>query len=193
MHIRLKQVNTALLIAIIAINSYLIAMPFVPRLLFWYDARGQTTYRHLATAVASPSPPPANVANQLVIPAMLYDQPIIEGPTIRALHYGPWRLPTGSSPDKGGNTVIAGHRFTYTNPRGTFYSLDKVKVGDEIALYWQNRKYRYTVTTTEVVLPTDVGVIAPTAQPQLTLFTCTPLWSPKNRLVVIARLEAVSS
>lgn len=189
----LRHINTSLLVAIVVVNGYLIVMPFLPRLLFWYDGRGQTTYRHLAAAAASPSPaaPIPNVPNQLVIPSMLYDQPIIEGATIRALHYGPWRLPAGSTPDKGGNTVIAGHRFTYTNPRGTFYSLDKVKVGDQIAVYWQSHKYRYQVTLTEIVPPTDIAVVEQTTQPQLTLFTCTPLWSPKDRLVVIARLESV--
>ena len=102
---------------------------------------------------------------------------------------GIWRWPAGSTPDKGGNTVLVGHRFTYTNPKGVFYALNDVSVGDTIGVVWQGKAYVYVVSATEVVPPSDVRILDPTTIPTLTLYTCTPIWWPKDRLVVIAHLE----
>jgi LPXTG-site transpeptidase (sortase) family protein len=189
------RVNNVLLIAIIAINLYLIALPFVPAILFKANQNGKDSSRALTQKIAQGVTVPqtaTNVANQLIIPAMQYDEPIIEGKTMAALNSGPWRIPTGSTPSSSGNTIIAGHRFTYTNPRGTFYYLNKVAVGDEIGIIWQNKTYEYKVFATEVVPPTDTAIENQTTQPTITLFTCTPLWLPKDRLVVIAELETTS-
>ena len=98
----------------------------------------------------------------------------------------------GRTPDRGGNTVLIGHRFTYTTPRGVFYYLNKVKLNDEIGLWWNNKEYLYRVSGIKEVKPTDTAVENATTQPQLTLFTCTPLWLPKDRLVVVAQLETKS-
>jgi sortase A len=121
---------------------------------------------------------------------MLLDQPILEGrDTYAILNKGIWRWPASSTPDKGGNTVLLGHRFTYTNPRGVFYFLNKVKVGDEVGVVWQNTTYRYKVSGVKVVPPTDTSILNATEKPTLTLYTCTPLWWPKDRLVITAQLE----
>jgi sortase A len=120
---------------------------------------------------------------------MHLDDQILEGKDLSVLKNGPWRLPYTSAPDKGSNTVIVGHRYTYTNPRGTFYYLDKVKLGDPIGVFWQGKKYMYTVTNISEVSPNSTGVESSSTQPQLTLYTCTPLWLPKNRLVIVAKLE----
>lgn len=136
---------------------------------------------------ASSVPVPAQ--NRLVVPSMMLDEPINDSKDQATLHKGLWRLPYTSSPDKQSNTVIVGHRFTYTNPRGLFYHLDKVRVGDEIGVFWQGKKYLYKVNQTKTVPPTAVNVEAPTDLPQLTLYTCAPLWWPKDRLVITAALE----
>jgi len=196
MKIRLSWVNHILLGAIIAVNLYLVILPVLPALLFKVNQHGPNSFAHLTQKLAGVPAPKlpaaAPTANELIIPIMQYDQPIIEGKTIRALHYGPWREPLSSTPPAGGNTVIAGHRFTYTNPRGTFYYLNKLHIGDQIGIIWQGRTYHYTVAATEVVPPSDTSVEAPTARAQLTLYTCTPLWLPKNRLVVVANLESTT-
>lgn len=123
---------------------------------------------------------------------MLLNQPVLEGPIAqqyKVLNNGIWRFPRSSTPDKGGNTVLIGHRFTYTNPRGVFYFLNKVKVNDEIGVWWNNKQYSYKVVNIAEVRPTDTAIEANTTNPELTLFTCTPLWLPKDRLVVVANLE----
>jgi sortase A len=108
----------------------------------------------------------------------------------KTLDKGIWRWPRSSTPDKGGNTVFIGHRFTYTNPRGVFYFLNKIKLSDEIGVFWNNKKYLYKVTSVSQVPPNDTAIEDNTPQPELTLFTCTPLWLPKDRLVIVANLEA---
>jgi sortase A len=187
--VKLSRVNTLLLVAILLVNVYVIATPFVPGVLFWLVRGHSATSQRLSQDIRSGSQPSAQ-ENRLVVPSMQLDQVINEGKDLGAARSGPWRLPYTSTPDRGGNTVIIGHRFTYTNPRGVFYHLDKVHVGDEIGVYWRAKKYLYKVTQASVVPPTTVSVEAPTKNAQLTLYTCTPLWWPKDRLVITAQLES---
>lgn len=94
-----------------------------------------------------------------------------------------------STPDKGGNTVIFGHRFKFMPPIGnTFYNLDKLLVGNEFELVWLGQKYKYRVIENKIIQPTDLSVLEQTSHSQITLITCSPLFSTKERLVVIAEL-----
>jgi sortase A len=117
---------------------------------------------------------------------MQLDVRVYEGRDARALRDGPWHRPNTGSPDTGGNMVIAAHRFTYTQPRASFYHLDVVRPGDEIGIFWHGKKYLYTVQNIRTVPATDISIEAQTTESQLTLYTCTPLWNPKNRLIVTA-------
>jgi sortase A len=185
--VKLRRLNTALLIAIIIVNGYIIALPLLPGLLFRLerDHTSQTAkLKHTVDSVAAPAQIPQD--DRLVIPGMLLDEPVYTGQTIKTLHKGLWLRPTGSTPERGGNTIIVGHRFTYTNPRGSLYHLDKVSIGDHIGMFWQGKQYRYVVRTIKTVKATEIAVEAPTTRSQLTIYTCTPLWLPKDRLVVIA-------
>lgn len=87
---------------------------------------------------------------------------------------------------------MAGHRFTYSG-KAVFYYLDKVAINDNMTLYWQGKRYDYVVTSVNVVPPTDAKLVAPTDTPTLTIYTCTPLWSAKDRLVITAKLAEVES
>jgi sortase A len=49
------------------------------------------------------------------------------------------------------------------------------------------------VVRSDVVPPTDLGVLAPSLDPELTLTTCTPRYSAAERLVVMARLVSPSA
>lgn len=189
---KLSKLNNVLLALIILVNGYVIIAPLVPNLLYNignHSGQRQQLARHLHSAGSVPVPQ----TNQLIVPAMLLQQTILEGPFSQqyaTLDKGIWRWPKSSTPDKGGNTVLIGHRFTYTNPQGVFYHLDKVKTGDEIGLFWNGKKYLYKVISVTEVPPTDTQIEDQTTAARLTLFTCTPLWLPKNRLVVVASLEA---
>lgn len=195
------RVNTFLLIAIIFINGYVITMPLLPRLSFWWQNRGGTAEKALTERITKPrstaeAPPTPDVFHAdathdgLIIPKMLLDTPLIEGPkqdSFNLLNKGAWRLPFASSPDKGSNTVIAGHRFSYTGPRGIFYFLNKLEPGDDIGLWYHETLYRYKVESSHTVAATEVSIQEPTTDSRLTLYTCTPLWNPVNRLVIVAK------
>ena len=187
---KLARVNTALLLAIIVINVFVICLPLLPAVGFWVQKRNPAAVERLRDKVEAPVT--ANntpSGNRLIIPSALFDQPVYEGKDTRTLNKGAWHRPETGTPESAGNTVITGHRYTYTNPAGTFYHLDKIKRGDEIGLWWNGKKYRYTVVRISVVPPEATEIEKPTKTPQLTLYTCTPLWLPRDRLVVVAELK----
>jgi LPXTG-site transpeptidase (sortase) family protein len=200
----LQRTNNVLLTLIILVNLYVVAAPFVPAVIFWYKAHHtntQATLNHLLTPSTAKSTttsksPAAPVQNSLVVPAMLLNTPILEGPVWKeytTLNQGVWRWPDGSTPDKGGNTILIGHRFTYTDPRGIFYELNKVVVGDQIGVFWSGKEYLYTTANVSTVSPSNTTILNQTTQPELTLYTCTPTWNPRYRLVVVANLTSIRS
>jgi sortase A len=175
--------------------------PLIPTIIFdWQNHQGKqqslTKLLHSDSIATTKSAPEVEQSNSVVIPSMLLDKSILEGPvsqTYQILDKGIWRWPEGSTPDKGGNTVLIGHRFTYTNPRGVFYYLNKVTIGDEIGVFWNNKEYLYRVVSVTQVSPNDTTIENNTPNAELTIFTCTPLWLPRDRLVVIADLEGTPS
>jgi LPXTG-site transpeptidase (sortase) family protein len=189
--VSLSKINNLLLALIILVDGYIVLAPFAPAIL-WHWQDHSATQRKLESQLHAPRKPAAPQPNQLIVPSMGLDQPIYDGPGSQQysiLNKGIWRFSYASTPDKGGNTVLIGHRFTYTNPRGVFYYLNKIKMGDEIGVWWNNKQYLYKVASINEVPPTDTAIENATTQPELTLFTCTPLWLPKDRLVVVADLE----
>lgn len=127
------------------------------------------------------------IDNRLVIPKIGVDTQIVEGKTETTLYQGVWRVPSGSTPDQGSNTILTGHRFQYRPPNNTtFYLLDKLTAGDEVIVFWNQKKHEYRVTETKVVANNDFSIQAGTSDTRLTLYTCTPLFSTTKRLVVVA-------
>ena len=127
--------------------------------------------------------------NRLVVSKMNVDSVILEGKTTKILNQGLWRIPGTSTPDRGGNTVIAAHRWKWLPfSRKSFYDIEKVVRGDAISVQWQGREYAYKVVSAEYVKPDEVSILANTKEPQLTLFSCAPLFSTKYRYVVRAQL-----
>ncbi|MDP2930546.1 MAG: class E sortase [bacterium] len=127
--------------------------------------------------------------NLLIIPKIGVKISIVEGTTESALNKGAWRLPETSTPDKGSNTVITGHRWKYRPPsEKTFYLLNKLVVGDTFKITWDKKDYNYKVIGMSIVSPTDVWVLNPTQKSIVTLITCTPLFSTSKRLIVKAEL-----
>ncbi len=194
---RLRVVNTYLTVIIAVLALYIIVAPFWPQINWWatHDSlvRGILPSR-LEVTIPAAAPEPtlnsdaAQPAQELLIPRIDLREEVHEG-DIRALRKGIWRIPHSSTPDKGGNTVLAGHRFTYSG-EAVLYHLDKVKTGDHLALNWHGKVYEYEVFATKVVPPTEVSIEASTEEPQLTIYTCT-LLTAKERVVVQARLLEV--
>lgn len=192
----LSKTNNLLLGTIILINLYIILAPLVPILLFELGNHHHLE-QQLSTQISSHSSRPQsnpllNQGDSLVVPSMQLNQPILEGPVAnqyKILDKGIWRWPKGSTPDKGSNTILIGHRYTYTDPQGVFYFLNKIRVGDEFAIIWNHKQYRYKTVSLKEVSPSDTTIEKPSKRSEVTLFTCTPLWFPKDRLVVVAVLE----
>jgi sortase A len=98
---------------------------------------------------------------------------------------GPGHHPGTALPGQLGNAAIAGHRTTYGHP---FYNLDSVHPGDTIDITTPQGTFVYKTFSTIVVAPTDVAVLKPTADPELTLTTCNPRYSAATRMIMRARL-----
>ncbi len=115
--------------------------------------------------------------------------PIFESDDADVLVKGGWIFPGTSTPEYASNTVIFGHRFRYLPPvSNTFYALDKIRAGDEIKVSWKGTTYTYRTTEIKIIEPTDFSVLNSTDKATITLITCAPLFSTKQRLVVIAEL-----
>ena len=139
--------------------------------------------------VAPPTPDPAvgSPVGQLSIPALGLTTVVVEGTSEAQLQMGPGHYPGTPLPGQAGNAAIAGHRTTYLHP---FYSLDHLRPGDPVTVVTLQGTFTYRVTGSQVVAPDDVSPVAPTPTPELTLTTCTPLYSASERLVVHATLTA---
>lgn len=184
--ISLRLFNNLLTIAVAGLAIYILAAPFWPEFTWW--AKHDSPAKRIIAAQHHPAAARAAqpiTGNKLFIPRLDMSENVYGG-GISSLHKGVWHLPHTSTPDKGGNTVLVGHRFTYAG-QAVFYHLDKVQEDDPITLHWQGKAYEYKVSEIKVVPATEVSVENNTKEPQLTIYTCTPLWSVKNRLVIIAK------
>jgi sortase A len=124
----------------------------------------------------------------LEIPAISLELAVKTGIDLKTLAAGPGWYPTSVQPSQFGNVAIAGHRTQKGRP-SFFYKLDRLKPGDDLYLTDQNaRRFHYVVERVFVVSPTEVSVVGPTASPMITLTTCDPPGTEKQRLIVRARL-----
>jgi LPXTG-site transpeptidase (sortase) family protein len=139
-------------------------------------------------SIAGYNPNQPQITDRLTIPQAGIDMPILQGNSVSILLKGGWLFPGTSTPDAGGNSVIFGHRFRYLPPiSNTFYNLDKVKNSDQFTITWRGKIYTYQVVNIKIIEPTDLSVLAPSTMSQVTLVTCSPLFSSKQRLVVVAK------
>lgn len=179
----LRRVNHVLFLLIVLINGYILAAPFLPSVTYRVKAATTTPVQEADFGKLDRS------KNHLVIPRLRLDEPILDNPNPATLDAGVWKRPNTSTPDKGSNTVLSGHRWLYKNPTSAvFYSLDKVKKDDKVIAVWDGKIYVYTVSDIKEVLPTAVEIEDPTPDSRLTVYTCTPLWTATHRLVVTSNL-----
>lgn len=191
-----KRFNDGLSFLVALLGLYIIVMPWLPNVSLWWDSvwddsQGYVYQGNLAEgneAVddnALQAPPDKNT---LVIPSISLDETILEGDSLAVLNDGGvWRRPATSTPDNGGNTVIIGHRFSYSDP-STFYHLNKLNIGEKFAVWWDETEYVYEVYEKRVVAATALEIEDNTEESIVTLYTCTPLWTARDRLVVRAAL-----
>lgn len=140
-----------------------------------------------------------------------FSRVVVEGVAQTQLAQGPGHYIGTAMPGEQGNVALAGHRVGRGSP---FLDLDRLVPGDALVVETADAWFTYRVlgdTATgsftgdpsgipgrEIVLPTEVSVISPTpggpaAGPAtgayLTLTTCHPKFSARQRLVIHARLD----
>ncbi len=148
---------------------------------------GTTGHPRAATDRAvSLSPPVGSAIDHLEIPSIGVDKYVVQGVAEQDLMEGPGHYPGTPMPGQRGNVGIAGHRTTYGAP---FFLIGKLKPGAHIYLTDPaGRTFDYRVLRHLVVLPQDVGVLAPSHRALLTLTSCNPPYSATTRYVVVAAL-----
>jgi len=110
---------------------------------------------------------------------------IVEGVADGLLSAAVGHIPGTALPGEAGNSGLAAHRDGY------FRDLGRLRAGDRIEVLMPGGRFSYRVQSARVVGPADVGVLAPTAQPTLTLVTCYPfhfIGPAPRRYVVTARI-----
>lgn len=124
-------------------------------------------------AVVAPSlkQPLNGVDFAIVIPKLNYFATVREGVSAGVLYSGPGHYPQTPWPGDPGAVGVAAHNVYWIN-------VPQLRPGDEIDIQTRYGTYRYRVTGTRIVSPTDRTVLIPDEPGfHLTLTTCWPLWA----------------
>lgn len=131
----------------------------------------------------------ALVPDRVVIKSVGIDTRVIRAPYFEKRweltpHGASW-LETSPIPGERGNSIVYGHNWS-----AIFLNLTKVKPGDYVEVYMSDGSRRvFAITATQVVSPSETGVLNPTTSRQLTLYTCTGFLDTK-RFVAAATLQS---
>ena len=129
----------------------------------------------------------------LEIASINVKQYVLTGTNENTLELGPGHYSSTALPGTGGNVGIAGHRTTYGAP---FSNLDALQIGDNLMLTVGSKTYHYNVDSIDVV--DAIGgeyVLFDRGDDRLTLTTCHPKYSAKERLIVsgiLTKIESIS-
>jgi sortase A len=123
-----------------------------------------------------------------------FARPLYEGTTRDVLQRGIGHYAGTQLPGEVGNFAMAGHRTTYGKP---FNLIATLKVGDVVLVETKDTFFVYRVTGHQIVLPSQSSVLLPVPdQPgatptvaTLTMTSCHPEFSARERFVVHARLD----
>lgn len=115
----------------------------------------------------------------------LEDVVMYEGVDRETLKKGPGHMVTTPLPGQPGNAVISGHRTTHGRP---FFDVDLLEVGDRVEVETEIGTHVYEIREIQIVEPTDVWVTDNRPGGWLTLTTCHPKFSARQRLVIWAEM-----
>lgn len=135
--------------------------------------------------VTIPTPSPEQ-AIRIQIPAIDVDAPVVQGDGWEQLKKGVGQHIGSTDPGQDGNLVLTAHNDVFGE---IFRYLDKLKSGDQIIVYTNQRSYTYTVTGSKIVEPTQVEVMAPTKNATITLISCYPYMIDNQRIVIKGLLQ----
>jgi len=154
------------------------------------EHRAQSDLKRTFTSQLPAMPSYGDPVTRIEIPKIGVNKIVVAGVDYDALQKGPGLFDGSPLPGQLGNVAIAGHRTSYGAP---FSRLNELTLGDEIVLTRLGSTFTYIVSEKPfVVNPSQTEVVKSldTTTAQLTLVTCHPKWTSKNRLVVRAKLES---
>jgi sortase A len=129
---------------------------------------------------------------RLQIPKLNVNTVVVEGTNATALAAGAGHYRDTPLPGAPGNVAIAGHRTMNGHP---FNRLDELQPGDRVILVTPFAKHTYQLVAKFdghanpwVTGPNDWQVVAATQEATLTLTTCHPKGSARERLIARAKL-----
>lgn len=122
-----------------------------------------------------------------------YHKVVVEGVRVSDLKKGPGHYPGTQLPGQLGNFVVSGHRTTYGAP---FHRIDELRNGDALVVETRDSYFTYRVFRQEIVAPTAIEVTWPVprqadatpTEALITLTSCHPKYSARQRIVVFGRL-----
>jgi len=191
--------------ALITVGAVLVL--FVGWQLFWTDVVADTDAGQVVTSLeqdpAGPewvAPTQAKLGDAFAIIRIprfgaTFARPLYEGTTRDVLMRGIGHYVGTNLPGEVGNFAMAGHRTTYGKP---FNKIDKLIEGDAVVVETKATYYVYRVTGHQIVPPTQVSVVLPVPDEPgevatlatLTMTSCHPEFSARERFVVHAVLDA---
>jgi sortase A len=123
-----------------------------------------------------------------------YKWVIAEGTDREQLKEGPGHYEGTELPGEPGNFVVSAHRTTYGAP---FNKVDLLRTGDAVVIETKTHWFTYRVTDTDIVRPDQVEVTYPVpyragvkpAKQMITLTSCHPKFSARQRFIVFGELE----
>lgn len=145
--------------------------------------------------------------NRVVIPKLGKNIPLIdiknqkvesehelENIFMKELENGVVRYPGSAIPGENGNAFIFGHSSNFPwmkwDYNEIFSNLNFLESGDEVIIYYGQKKFVYTIKEKKVIKPGDVSVLKRSPEKkELSIMTCWPIWTTLNRLVVIWELK----
>ena len=136
---------------------------------------------------AAVSQPPVTAKGGFIgrieIPRLGVSTMVVEGADESTLRRAAGHIEGTALPGQLGNVGIAGHRDTFFRP------LRNIRTNDVVVLATLTGQYHYRVTSTKIVSPSAVEVLAPSKGQTLTLVTCYPFYfigSAPDRFIVRA-------
>lgn len=143
--------------------------------------------RQVGAAAVEPS-------TRLDIPRIGLHAPVVETAPVN----GEWQvadwavghLTTTPFAGQNGNSALSAH----DDIKGELFKrISELRPGDRVVLLNSHASYTYLVTSEQLVDPSDVGVLNPTATPTVTLISCAPYWVDTQRVIVQAMLKSAKS
>jgi len=134
--------------------------------------------------------PKINVNAPIVFPQTIDNDELLSYLEKGVIHYR-----DSAEIGKPGTAIILGHSSAYPWYNGNYGSvfalLEKLEIGDEFVVSYQNKKYYYQVSEKDIVVPLDFKVEEKDNKSHLILMSCWPVRTNRLRMVINSDLIRV--